>query len=222
MKNWKFLLWGGILAAISPDHALAAQAADDSGWYVGLGAGRSDARRTTSWSQLTDSALGANGITSSTLISSHETAWKILGGYRFSENFAAEGGYTRIGRFAGTAVISAPAVAAAPGTWDAHAVSAAAVGIVPLTKQFSAFGKLGLVYSRLSVNVAAPGIGGATVLVSPKNSRTDVLVGAGLTFDVTKQFSVRTEWERFSNVGDGATTGQTAIDVFTLSGQFRF
>jgi OOP family OmpA-OmpF porin len=222
MKNWKLLMWSVILAAISPGYALGAPAADDSGWYVGLGVGRSDARRTTSWGGQTDASLLANGITSSTVVSSHDTAWKLFAGYRFNENFAAEGGYTRIGRFAGTSVISAPAAATAPGTWDANALSAAIVGIAPIAKQFSAFGKLGLAYSRLSVSVAAPGAGGTTVLVNPNNARLQALVGAGLTYDVTKQFSVRTEWERFNNVGDGSTTGQTAIDVFSLSGQFRF
>lgn len=222
MNNRKFLLWGGIVAALGPGCALDAQPADDSGWYLGAGAGRSDARRTTSWGQLTDATLRANGVTASTVISSHDTAWKLFGGYRLNENFAAEGGYTRIGRFAGTSVISAPAAASAPGTWDAYALTAAIVGIAPIAKQFSAFGKLGLAYSRLSVSVAAPGAGGATVLVNPNNSRVQALVGAGLTYDVTKQFSVRTEWERFNNVGDGSTTGQTAIDVISLSGQFRF
>ena len=59
-------------------------------------------------------------------------------------------------------------------------------------------------------------------MVNPTNARVQALLGAGLTYDVTKQFSVRTEWERFNNVGDGSTTGQTAIDVISLSGQFRF
>ena len=222
MNTWKFMMWSGILAAISPGYAHAAQAADDSGWYGGIGVGRSDARRTTSWATQTDATFAANGVTSSTLISSHDTAWKLLAGYRFNENFAAEGGYTRIGRFSGTSVISAPAAATALGTWDAKAINAAIVGIAPIAKQFSAFGKLGIAYSQLTVSVAAPGAGGATVLVNPKNSRTQALVGAGLTYDITKQFSVRTEWERFGNVGDGSTTGQTAIDVFSLSGQFRF
>jgi hypothetical protein len=48
------------------------------------------------------------------------------------------------------------------------------------------------------------------------------LLGLGLKFDFTKAFGVRGEWERFNNVGDGSTTGQTPMNVWTLSGQFRF
>ena len=42
MKITKIL--GGILAVFAADGALGAQAADDSGWYLGFGAGRSDVR----------------------------------------------------------------------------------------------------------------------------------------------------------------------------------
>jgi hypothetical protein len=135
---------------------------------------------------------GQMEVAGSTRVGSNDTAWKIFADYRFSENFAAEGEYTRIGRFAGTSVITAPAAMSAPGTWDAHAVSAAMVGIAPIAKQISAFGKLGLAYSRLSVSVAAPGVGVTTVLVNPNNARLQALAGAGLAYDVTKQFSVRT------------------------------
>lgn len=213
----KFLMMGSILAVATLSYASGVQAADAGGWYFGLGVGRSDAKKTGSWAEQADAALLANGITSTTTIGGGDTAWKLYAGYQFNENFAAEGGYTHLGKFGGTSVITAPAAATASGTWDADAVHLAAVGIAPIGKQFSAFGKLGLAYSRLRVNLAAPGAG-----VNPSNSRLQPALGLGLKYDFTKQFGLRAEWEHFNNVGDGSTTGQTAIEVFSLSGQLRF
>ena len=48
------------------------------------------------------------------------------------------------------------------------------------------------------------------------------LLGLGVKFDFNKQFSMRGEFERFNKVGDGDKTGQTPINVWSLSAQFRF
>lgn len=217
MKNWKSLMWSSILTVASLGYAPGALAADESSWYIGGGFGRSDAKRTTSWATTTDALLLTNGFTSSTLIDSHDTAWKLFGGYQFNQNFAIEAGYTDFGRFNGTTYISAPAAVTAASKWDASSpLNVAAVGIFPVWDRFAVLGKLGLAYTRLRVTVAPPSP------VSLSASRVQPLLGVGLKYDFTKEFAVRGEFERFNNVGDGSNTGQTPINVWSLSGQYRF
>ncbi len=209
-----------IAAATAGTPALAA---DESFWYGGLGAGRGNAKKTTSWAQQTDISLLAQGVTSATNISSWDTSWKIYGGYQFSEIIAAEAAYAKLGKFGGTSALSTPAGGAGTGTWDASAFSVSAVATLPIVEnRFSVLGKLGLAYTQLDVNETATGVGGSTVVVNPTNKRTNLLVGLGLRYDITRKIGLRAEYEHYNNVGDGAVTGQTAIVVWTLGAQYRF
>ena len=217
MINRQSLMFNTILVAASLSCTLGVQAADDSSWYIGAGFGTSDAKRTTSWGQQADIALRANGITSNTLVESHATAWKFFAGYQFNPNFALEGGYTDLGRFSGTTTVTAPAAGLATGKWEASSpLNLAAVGIYPVRDRFSVFGKLGLALTKVNVSITPP---------APANlsaTRVQPLLGVGLRYDFTKAFGVRGEFERFNNVGDGSNTGQTPINVWSLSAQYRF
>ena len=48
------------------------------------------------------------------------------------------------------------------------------------------------------------------------------MFGLGASADIAKNFAVRVEWERFLNVGDKDTTGQSDIDLVSASLVFRF
>jgi OOP family OmpA-OmpF porin len=197
--------------------ASAAQAADDPAWYVGAGVGRTDVKRASSWSSQTDAALLSSGVTSSTLIDSHDTAWKLFGGYQFNEFIAAEAGFYRLGDFNGVTTISAPAPASVVGgSWDVKAVSISAVATYPIVNRFGLLFKAGLAASRLEVNVSAP------TGFSRSETRVQPLLGLGVKFDVTKNIGLRGEFERFVNVGDGSTTGQSSLNVWSASALYRF
>ena len=196
--------------------ATACRAADDPAWYAGFGLGRTDVKKTSSWTQVTDAALLTRGLTSTTLIESHDTAWKLFGGYQFNENFAVEAAYHDLGTFKGITSVTAPAAATVGGKWDAYAGSLSAVGIYPLVKQLSVFGKAGFAVSRVKVDVPA------ATPYSASATRLQPLLGIGARFDITKAIAVRAEFERFNNVGDGDKTGQSPVNVWTLSAQYRF
>jgi hypothetical protein len=220
MTNTK-LISGFILAAtMAVVDAPGAQAADDNmlGWYAGLGAGHSDAKRTGSWAEQADLGLQTRGTTSVTTVGGGDTAWKLYVGDQIHENVAIEAGYTRLGKFGGSSVITAPAAGRGTGTWDAYAGNVSVVGLVPLGNQFTAFGKLGIAYSRLAVNVVAPG----PVGFAPSAGRFEPVIGLGFRYDFNKRIGLRAEWEHYNNVGDGSTTGQTAVEVWSLNAQFRF
>ena len=218
MTNTK-LISGFILTAAMAAGAPGVRAADESvgGWYAGIGAGHSDAKRTGSWAEQADLGLQTRGTTSTTTVGGGDTAWKLYIGDQIHENIAIEAGYTRLGKFGGSSVVTAPAAGLGTGTWDAYAANVSVVGLVPLVQQFTAFGKLGIAYSRLSVNVVAPG-----VVFAPSSSRFEPVIGLGFRYDFNKRVGLRAEWEHYNNVGDGSTTGQTAVEVWSLNAQFRF
>jgi OOP family OmpA-OmpF porin len=214
--NNKALAWAGILAVAGLCGASGIQAAGDSAWYLGAGGGQAHVKKTSSWSEQTDAALRTQGLTSNTQIESNESAWKIFGGYQFNENWAAEAAYNKLGNFKGTSTITAPVAAAPGGTWEVYAVSLTAVGIYPFANRYAVFGKLGLAGTRLTVSLASP------ANYNPSATRVQPLLGVGARFDVTKAIGIRAEFERFNNVGDGSTTGQSGMNVYSLSGQYRF
>lgn len=216
--NRPFLIKCCILAAASLSCVPAAQAADDRGWYVGASGGRTDVKKASSWEQLADATRQISGVTGTTLVSSsHDTAWKVFGGYQFNENVAVEGGYTDLGRYNGFTTVTAPAAGTASVKWDAKsALNVSGVAILPLWKQLSGFGKAGLALTDLSVSLSPPAAGNLDA------TRVQLLFGLGLKLDLVKGFSLRAEFERFNNVGDGSNTGQSVIHVWTLGAQYRF
>jgi len=132
-----------------------------------------------------------------------DSAWKILGGYRFNRNLAVELGYTDLGE----ASIDGGAL----GTFSAEATAfeVVAVGSWPVTNEFSVYGKVGV----FRWDVDATGTGSLAAF-SGSDSGTDITFGAGVQYDFTKQFGVRGEWQRYSADDD--------IDVISIGVVFRF
>jgi OOP family OmpA-OmpF porin len=183
-------------AALTP---LAAHAAD-SNWYavIALGQTSFDIDKGD-----LDGALNAAGLdVDSSKLDDNDTGYKIQAGYKFSENFALQGGYTELGRadYSGDAVPTLLIDNFHLGAdVKAYGFNIDAVGILPLGAGFSAFGKAGLVITEteVSASVDATGVGGS-VSVDDDESETGVSpsIGLGLSFDLNETLSVRVEYER--------------------------
>lgn len=173
--------------------------AGTTGFYGGLGAGR------------TDTDIGTAGIAGST--DKNDTAWKLFGGYQFNQNFAVEGGYVDLGK---ASVIGTRGGAPASATLDAQVWQASAVGSLPLTPQIALTGKLGLAYADTdtSGNIGGVPFGGNDTKLAPT-------YGLGMRYDITKTFGVRGEWERF-RVGSVGLGDKNDSDLYSVSAIFRF
>ena len=194
--------------------ATSARAADDNTWYAGAGIGRSTA---VSLSGI-DTTLAGYGQTGVSSLGDSATAWKLYTGYQASRYLGFEGAYANLGQYSLNTSVSAPAAGTGTGTWQANNVwSLAAVGYLPLGENFSAFGKLGLAYSNVNFTYAGP----ATAISAGKNSSSP-LYGLGLKYDLGSNMALRGEFERYQNVGDSSTTGQTSVNVWTLGIQYKF
>jgi OOP family OmpA-OmpF porin len=89
-------------------------------------------------------------------------------------------------------------------TTEAWGLGASVVGVLPLSPQFSAFGKLGAYYVDAEVN--RPGS-------SVSDSEVELGIGVGLRFAIGQQFSLRLELESIG--GEGG-------DVVSFGAQYRF
>ena len=139
-----------------------------------------------------------------------DTSWKILGGYQVNKNFAAEVGYIDFGDLVR---VSGPGGTARV---EAHAFDAVGVGILPLADRFSVYGKLGLYHGTVDATVRT-----FTLNADASDDSTDLTFGLGAAFALTRQVSLRGEWQRYTDVG-GSDTGKDDIDVISLGVLFHF
>ncbi|MEW5879631.1 MAG: porin family protein [Pseudomonadota bacterium] len=123
--------------------------------------------------------------------SDYDTGFKLFAGQQFHRNFAWEVQYTNFGdrteRRFGTFVDA-----------EAWALGGSLVGLLPVSPDFSLFGKLGAHYTK--VRYSAPGI-------SSSDSNVDLGIGAGLSYRLTSQLTLRAEIEDIGDPGEMVSVG---------------
>jgi OOP family OmpA-OmpF porin len=185
-----------------------------AGWYAGLDLGRS--RLGMSGADI-DGALANQGVGGSASADRSDTAFGINGGYRFNRNFAVEAAWERLGDFSYSSSTGTDTI---DGKFKANALSLAGLGIYPLTPNWSVYGKAGL--ARTSVDLEASSQTGATAVSSQSHSGVGWLVGAGATYDLSGGIFTKLGWDHYAAVGDGSSTGQSSIDVYSVGVGKRF
>jgi OOP family OmpA-OmpF porin len=135
-----------------------------------------------------------------------DTGWKLAIGNQFNANAAIEFGYVDLGE--------AKASASGPGgsvtcKADAAGFNAGIVGSLPVTKEFSFTGRIGLF--RWDSDGSCSGV----IELSESDSGTDLTFGVGIRYDFTQSVGLRGEWERF-DVDD------SDIDLLSLGLIFKF
>lgn len=131
-----------------------------------------------------------------------DTAYSVFGGYQFNANLGAELGYTDLGE--------ATAGGASVG---AKGFELTGVGTLPINQQFAVYGKLG--FYRWDVDASAPG-------ASFSETGTDPTFGVGVKYDLTRNFALRAQWQRYQDLGNSATTGTSDADVIGINGVLKF
>jgi hypothetical protein len=142
-KKWLVSMLGAAAMAVS---AGALAQSTTTGFYIGAEAGNTD-------------VSGADD----------DIGFKLLGGYRFHPNIAAEVGYGMLYD---------------KDDVEVTALEFVAVGMFPIGNQFSILGKLGL------ANVEADTRFGS-------EDKTELTWGLGVQFDVSRNLGVRALWQRY-------------------------
>ena len=199
------------LAAIASPFAVG----DDAGWYGGLNIGRS--RADIDNTKITGSLQGAGLATTSMTEDNRDTGYKLFAGYKFNRNFALEGGYFDLGKF-GFAATTAPA-GTLNGDIKLRGLNLDAVGILPFTEKFSAFGRVGANYAQTRDSFS--GTGAVNVIrPNPSTRETNYKFGAGLQYDFTQSVGMRAEVERY-RIND-AVGNKGDVDLFSVGLVYRF
>lgn len=154
------MLSRALIAVLAGAAAFGAQAAD-KGFYAGAGVGQS--------------------FVDEGNYDDEDTAFSVFGGYQFNRYFGLEAGYADFGKLE-------PRGNGAD--LEASSVYLTAVGTVPITDKFSAYGKAG--FQRWDLDSAIPSVVG-----NSDDSGTDPTYGVGVQYKFTDHVALRGEYSRF-------------------------
>jgi OOP family OmpA-OmpF porin len=169
--------------------------AADTGWFL-LG----------SYGATKFHSVDTSGIGSPT-VDYTDKGFKLGGGYMFNRNFGVEAEYVRLGQatVTGTAAFS--------GSAKAHGVVVSALGVWPINDQFSVLGRLGFINGTIEVSSAGQ---------SDTSTDLKLAYGLGVAYSISKEWSVRLEYDLYSGLGNSSTTGQSDVDLLSLGVVYKF
>ncbi len=209
------------LACLSSVALAQSKMGTDAGWYVGgnIGQSRSD---------MNSSDFNSAVVGVSTSKDDNDTAWKLLLGYNFDQNWALEGFYTNLGE--AKAKYSGIQTGEAKLTNDAWGL--ALKGTIPVHQQWDIYGRLGWTYNRSKLDtsfipavVPFPGAVASNGWSADEN-RSDVLLGVGVEWKPQKNWGIRAEYENYGEFGNKldsyGKTGRSDVDMWSLGVVVRF
>ncbi|OJZ09882.1 MAG: hypothetical protein BGP20_00480 [Thiobacillus sp. 63-78] len=171
-----------------------------AGWYFGFGLG-ADYGRDWSASRFA-SSLATQGVSATqTRSDNSDLGAKVYGGYQFNKYFAIEGGYAQFNNFTAngtvTASVTAPPQISAYQTEKNNTWALAAIGSLPLTKDFSLFAKLGANNWKKATNTFVHDSNGDFTRTSTLERGVDPYYGVGVSYALLENVLVRGEYERY-------------------------
>lgn len=166
--------------------------ADDAAWYGGANIGPT--RATIDDAGIARNLLSGGLSASSITNTSRDTGYKVFGGYQFNKNFALEGGYFDLGKFGFEANTAPPGTLT--GEIKLRGVNLDAVGILPLTDQFSLFGRVGANYAEARDTFTGTGAVGVPN-PNPSQREWNPKIGLGMQYQLTPALALRAEVERY-------------------------
>lgn len=184
---------------------------DFTGWYAGLSSG---VARSGDWSaSYIDSKLSTLGFTStSTIEQNSDLGFKVFAGYQVNKYLGIEGGFVYFNNMVASSEITAPTAQTLYTVAENNAWTLSAVGTLPVTKDLSVFGKLGV--NMWNSNISSRGVGSAAGLIG-KDTGTDLLYGAGVSYALLDNVDLRGEVERYK-------FGELDIDYYSGGLAFKF
>jgi OOP family OmpA-OmpF porin len=187
----------------------------NTGMYVGVGAGESQAKIDNA--RISQGLLGAGLVTDSLSEDNKGNAYKAYIGLPINPFWAVEAGYFDLGRFGFTA--NTTPAGSLNGTARIKGLNLDLVGTLPITDRWSLLGRVGAAYAETKDVFSSTG---AAVVTNPSPSKrqTNVKFGFGTQYAFTPALTMRLEAERY-RVNDAV--GQRGdVDMVTLGLVYRF
>jgi len=145
-----------------------------------------------------------------------DTVFKIFGGWKFTPNWAVELAYVEGGEYTASGTDSS--LGTADAKIDVSGFNLAALGILPISEKFSVQGKVGIFFWDQDATANSTVFGSESF----SESGNDPMFGVGATWNFSKQFGLLVEYEKFLDVGNKDTTGESDVDVLSASLVFNF
>lgn len=199
------------IAAVSTSSLACAQ------WYAGASIGMSS-------TPVYASDVPVTGATAATFPKNDtDTGYKAQLGYQFNPNFALEGGYVNLGK-ANITNIATPIAGSLRGDVKSDGWNLMAVGILPLTGDFSLLGKVGALFSTTKGDYTPTGAVFLAPGVQPSytKSETNLAYGIGLQYNINKSMSVRAEAESFVDLRSSDASKKRNVDLYSIGLIFKF
>jgi OOP family OmpA-OmpF porin len=208
------LLFFALLGAFAP----LGHAADDTGLYLGVGAGAAKNSFNTDDFTLGNPAVAENR-------DEEAPGYKGFLGYRFTPNLALEAVYVNFGDFHYN-YDGGAAGGSASTKYQVRTAGLAGLMTLPFSESWSLILKVGFARSEvkrtlsdtsglLATQFAAPG-------TSVRSKTNNVYGGLGLEYNISKSWSLRGEYEDYGEVGDQNGTGRSKVNLTSASLVFRF
>lgn len=200
MKNPTSPLWQ--LLIVVPVLALASgqSLAAEPGLYLGASYGKTSSNVGATQA----SAYNNPCATATCSTDDSDKAFSLFGGYRFHRHLAAEVAYVNLGD---TAVIGTSGVGGSSTTrQETNGLRLVAVGLLPLDRGFTLFGKAG--FYRWSSDVSFSNNIGTSFSTSENGFKPSF--GFGAEYALNKQFSLQLAWDRYTALGKSTGALQSA------------
>jgi OOP family OmpA-OmpF porin len=140
-----------------------------------------------------------------------DTSFKVYGGFTANDNVDFRLGYADLGE----ATITGKSVVAGEGSVKSTALFADVIGKLKPASNLALFAKFGVAYAKTDVefNITAP----ASVAQAGSESSKEIVFvpGIGISADLTPNFGLVAEYERYFDVGDKNDTQESDIDVIS-------
>jgi OOP family OmpA-OmpF porin len=206
------------LKAIFAIAAVSASSMASAQWYGGVSFGAGNA--SLSARDVPVSVATANSIDKN----ENSTGYKIQLGYQLNSNFALEGGYVDLGKMSITNNVTAPIVGSLRGDVKADGWNVMAVGILPMSNDFSLIGKVGALFSTTKGDYSTTGAVTlpAGVRSSYTKDETNLAYGVGLQYNINKSISVRGEVESFVDLRPADTSSKRTVNLYSIGLIFKF
>lgn len=166
-----------------------------SGWYFGFGIGQDYGR---DWdSSRFASSLASQGYAATQAGSDDsDLGVKVFGGYQFTKYLGLEGGYAQFNNYTAHGPVTTAPVVSAYQTEKNNTWTLAAVGTLPVTRDFSVFGKVGANNWKRATNTL---VTTATTLgrTSSIDRGVDPFYGVGVSYALLESVILRGEYERY-------------------------
>lgn len=198
--------------------AAAQGSAATSGFYLGLGFGQSQSNFDTGGTL----AAGASPAGSSFGPASSAFSWKEYAGYEFNRNLAVELDMVSLGKYDFSATIPGKTPAGgSTGKLTLSGMGIAAVGTLPMSNNFSVFGKLGAFHSDMYATTTVNMFKNGTANQSSDHKWVPNY-GIGVKYDVNRNVVLRGEVERFQGIGSNSYTVRTNTNLYTVGAALKF